>query len=140
MNAGKFLLMSLIPFALVPAQAAGFSGWWRTEDNDSIVSIETCVDAPERFCGYLVKFDSTGNDALDNQLCRAPILGDLNAVGESLTGGWIYDPETDKVYSVTIRKKKPGQAIHLRVYEGREIFGETIHWTRYEGSDGECRK
>jgi len=112
------------------AHASTLTGSWLTEDGDSVVSIVVCSNATDRFCGYLVRFPSTGSTALDRALCRFRILGGLRSSGDDLTDGWFFDIESGNAYSLTIRAGESQGTLDLRLFSGIEILGETIHWTR----------
>ncbi len=97
----RFLLTM---FMVLPAitEANPISDWWLTEDGVSVVSIEPCAKSANKMCGYLIKFDSSGDSGLDRELCQLPILGDLTPDGGALKDGWIFNPITEKLYNVVV--------------------------------------
>lgn len=129
-----FIIATLLGFLPATAQAGTFNGLWLTDDREGVVSITACHDAKSRVCGYLVRFPKTGHKELDRKLCGAKLIGNMKALGNRLTGGWIFDPENDQTYNLTIRAKKSPRAIHLRAYGRTEAKGESFTWTRYSKS------
>lgn len=118
--------------------ADAVSGWWLTEDGKSIVSIEACAERPRSICGYLIEYESTGDNALDREICRLPILGDLVRDGDKLKGGWLLDPDSEEFYNLVIHPRADGASIQLRIFGKIEAFGETVVWTRTQIRETDC--
>ncbi|NOX69928.1 MAG: DUF2147 domain-containing protein [Gammaproteobacteria bacterium] len=128
----RVLVTTIAASVSVFAHANPLTGSWLTEDGNSVVSIGVCSDAIDRFCGYLVRFPSTGSTALDRAMCRFRLLGGLRLTGDDLADGWFFDVESGNAYSLTIRAGESQGTLDLRLFTQVELFGKTIHWTRSE--------
>ncbi|VAX09285.1 hypothetical protein MNBD_GAMMA26-368 [hydrothermal vent metagenome] len=120
-----------ITFLAFSAHAETFTGTWVTEDNISIVTIESCSNASDQYCGYLVRFPLTDNKALNRALCHFRVMGGMKLADNSLTGGWLYDPESGAAYNLTVRTGKTPDTIDLHVHGRIEMLGKTISWIRF---------
>ncbi|MFT6304014.1 MAG: hypothetical protein ACI9XK_004130 [Granulosicoccus sp.] len=139
MKIAQYILLVLITLPVI-AEANTAKDWWLTEDGRTVVSIETCPTSTDRLCGYVVYFDSTGESELDSVLCRLPILGDLVSDGDTLKGGWLLDPITEKFYNLSVAFIDDATAISLHVFGEVKAFGQTIVWTRVDAPSFECKE
>ncbi len=135
------IVLFLLAMAVIPLSSAADSiaGWWLTDDGTSMVSIEPCVETTEKMCGYLVRYESTGDNVLDREVCRLPILGDLSRDGDKLNRGWLLDPDSEEIYNLTVYPKTDGKTIELRVFGKLEMFGESVVWTRAKDGGRDCK-
>ena len=83
--------------------------------------------------GYTPKEFCTGCPA---PYTNKPILG-LNAITKlkykddlTYTGGKILDPNSGRVYSLTVKLSPNGQRLHLRGYIGVSLLGRSQTWVR----------
>jgi uncharacterized protein (DUF2147 family) len=125
------LLCTALLLAL-PCSAFAFtpSGYWQTEDKQTVIEFKPCAEA---LCGYLA-FTGVEAGAKDEKnpdlaqrnrvLCNLPFVTGLKNDGEHYSGGTLYDPETGETYSVKLSKKENG--IAMRIYEGSPLLGETL--------------
>ncbi len=66
------IVLFLLAMAVIPLSSAADSiaGWWLADNGTSMVSIKPCVETPEKMCGHLVRYESTGDNVLDREVCR----------------------------------------------------------------------
>jgi uncharacterized protein (DUF2147 family) len=115
-----------------PCKAFAFtpSGYWQTEDKQTVIEFKPCAEA---LCGYLAftgveagaKDEKNPDPAQRNRtLCNLLLVTGLKKDGEHYSGGAFYDPETGASYNVKLSNKENG--IAMRVYEGSPMLGETL--------------
>ncbi|WP_423147332.1 DUF2147 domain-containing protein [Rubrolithibacter danxiaensis] len=129
------LLFLFISFTRIYAQKAeAITGVWLTEDKKGKVEI---YNSGGKYFGKIVwgKDASTKKDVnnpdpkLRNRtLLNLVILSDFTFDKDEWNGGKIYDPETGKTYSCTMKLQNGKLAI--RGYIGISAFGRTTTWTR----------
>lgn len=129
----------LIP-TLLAAQSQKFEGLWLTEDKEGVISITTCENRKNDYCGYLVQFPETGSRKLNKKLCGAKLIGEMRREGSRLTGGWIYEPESGESYNLTISHTPSRKKIRLRAYGRKISHGKDFIWTKYSRKLDSSRK
>ena len=126
------LLSFFRPAAPVPAEA--IVDRWRTADKIGLIEI---FSQQGTYGGNVVgpltpaRLDDRNPDP---SLRHRPLLGIALLHGfryddRVWTGGTIYDPNSGKTYSCTLRLKA-ANALEVRGYVGLSLFGRTELWTR----------
>lgn len=145
-----FAVMALLCAPGVQAHAAeraDFTGIWMSDKGDGATEIRPCG---EGLCGYIYAILSVPDPSLpmrDNRnqkaelrnrpLCGLQVLGGLKKVADdAYGGGWVYDPESGKSYSVEITVQ--GRTLAVRGYIGTKLMGKTVNWTRAATAPKKC--
>ena len=136
----KLIVLLIISFSFVKmgcSQAVtkdAVLGEWLAESKDGKVLI---YKQGEKYFGKI----SWGRDGdkkdvnnPDDKLKTQPVIGSVILRGFDFTGkiwenGTIYDPSNGKIYSCTIKMKKPNE-LEIRGYVGISLLGRTTTWTR----------
>ena len=136
----KLIALLIISFSFVKmgcSQAVtkdAVLGEWLAESKDGKVLI---YKQGEKYFGKI----SWGRDGdkkdvnnPDDKLKTQPVIGSVILRGFDFTGkiwenGTIYDPSNGKIYSCTIKMKKPNE-LEIRGYVGISLLGRTTTWTR----------
>lgn len=138
-------------FALAQGgQAPGPVGLWLDDDGKAGIQIDRC----DKFlCGKIIWLkdpnDKDGKpfrDAMnpdtskrDKPVCGLQIMGELKRETDgTFNGGWVYDPEEGKKYSIEIMVKDP-QTISLLVFEGEKAKSQTMDWKRLPDNQPRCK-
>jgi len=138
----KFTLaiLWLLSFELA-AQIANPSqliGQWQIDEDQSQISLRACEDRPDRLCGYLSHFESTGNSQWDDKLCQLQLVGELLLYGQINQGGWFYSPENDQAYRAAIVRADPNQ-LTLRIAELNDVSQSIeVTWQRIKQPGPSC--
>jgi uncharacterized protein (DUF2147 family) len=133
--------------AAAPPAATGF---WVTQDHQSVVEISACYSG---LCGRLVGLrrdhpaglvptDMHNPDAskAGEPLCGLILMGAFKpAEGESgkWDDGWVYDPDSGRTYSGEMAIDTP-DTLKLRGFVGISLFGRSEVWTREAGTPNRC--
>ena len=134
---------ALASLAAHPAQAqkADISGIWIDHTGRGAVEFTRCGQS---LCGNLVWIekpnDPQGRPFLygnnpdtklrSRPICGLPIIGNAKSVEAStFDGGWIYNPEDGKSYTVEVKLISPNIAT-VTGYLGMKFLGQTFTWKR----------
>lgn len=107
-----------------PALAAEPTGVWVDHTGTGAVEITRCGTS---LCGRVVWVKDTN----DRSACGMQIIGGSarEIAGGRWDGGWIYDPDVKRKYSVELTAVSAGQ-LKVMGYEGSKLFSETMIWRR----------
>ena len=148
------LLTALIGSGAVMAQAdpaAGVAGLWYDDEGKGAIEIARCG---EGVCGKIVWLKDTkapnGQQLTDQNnpdtgkrkrpICGLQIIGEGKPAGRGgWDGGWIYDPEEGKSYSVELTPKADGKTLQVHGYLGMKALGETMTWKRAPANLERCK-
>ncbi len=127
-------LAALFTAPLAFAQQPSHLGRWIVESGNLEIEIAPCADA---LCGKVVRV--IANRAMGGPGHAAPpnapsplglvILSDLKADDDGQLKGRIYNRESDKHYSATVKMGAPDQLL-VHGYVGLPVFGKTQVWHR----------
>ncbi len=120
------------PVAAPPADA--IVGRWLTADKSGIIQIYARPGSYEGKVVGPVAPPRLDDHNPDLALRRRPLVGIVNLRGfryaeGAWTDGTIYDPNSGKTYSCTLRLPGPN-TLTVRGYVGISLFGRTDTWTR----------
>lgn len=131
---GMLLVLALLRTNAAAQAPNGLLGRWLSEKKDAQIEI---YPQGGQLAGRLVQ--TSRPEALDVQnpnpkLRTRPVLGlviltSLQASSEGWEGK-IYDPESGKTYSATLKLADSGRRLDLRGYVGFSLLGRTSVWTR----------
>jgi len=142
LSAMLFLTLSTNTFAQVPPSAQDIRGHWLTDDSSVVVEITQCRSTSSSLCGFIRALPTIDRDKeiekFANELCGLPLLANLNynPSKNRWDRGEMFDPETEKSYDAYARLD--GNKLLVRVYVGKEWFGESMHWTKASPSAYGC--
>jgi uncharacterized protein (DUF2147 family) len=107
-----------------PALASEPTGVWMDHTGTGAVEITRCGAG---LCGRVVWV----KDQADRSACGMQIIGGnaKEVAGGRWDGGWIYDPEVKRKYSVELTAISAGQ-LKVTGYQGSKLFSETMMWRR----------
>jgi uncharacterized protein (DUF2147 family) len=134
------LLSTSFLFGQNTVKQDGILGVWLSEQKDGKIEI---YKSGNKFFGKLIwgneMFEADGKTSkkdtknTDEKL-RTRNLKDLILLSDFVyedntwTGGKIYDPQTGKTYSCTMKLKN--NVLNIRGYVGISLFGRTSEWTK----------
>jgi len=144
----RIFIATLLAAAALPPSAsaqsdpaAAVSGVWIDDEGRAGIEIKRCSSG---VCGTIVWLKDpkqpngkmlTDQNNPDMSKRSRPICG-LQIIGEgspaekgAWDGGWVYDPEEGKSYSVELTPKD-GKSLQVHGYLGVKALGETMTWTR----------
>lgn len=135
----KKVLMLLLVTLVIASHASSFEGLWYTNNAESIVQIRKNGETFEGKIVWLKKpLDAAGNphrDALNpnkyqrhNMIQGLTILKDFQLSKGILKKGKVYDPESGKTYSCTM--KIINNRLEVHGYIGVSLLGRTEKWDR----------
>lgn len=129
-------------FVAVTAQAAPspIDGSWLSEDKESVVSIENCAHQADKYCGYLTHFKPSADKLANRALCGLRIMGGFEIHGSKLAGGWLIDPETDKIYNADLALRQTPEVLGVTLYEKIKLLSLTVKWTRVDLTNHEAMR
>ncbi len=131
----------LLLTAMTAAQAApDVTGLWLTDDGEAAVDVKACGAA---LCGTIAWLktpkDAAGQPLRDannpdaaartRPLCGLGIFGGARPEGAGWTGGWIYDPDEGKRYSLDLTPTADG-TLAVTGFVGIKALGQTVQWSR----------
>jgi uncharacterized protein (DUF2147 family) len=135
--------------AQTPGQRADITGIWIDHTGRGAVEFTRCGSA---ICGNLVWLEKPNDDKgqpfkdgnnpdtklRSRTICGLPIIG-AAAPKEAGTydGGWIYNPEDGKSYTVEVKLVSPNIAT-VTGYLGMKFLGQTFTWKRAPASLAKC--
>ena len=128
----RWLLVLL--FCSIGAPAAAQTGRWTTAANTAEVEIAPCG---ERLCGTIVRVLSNRSmsdpsvELKDVPGVGTRVLIDFAEEGEGEWAGQIFNRETGKTYSCTMRLRSPAE-LEVHPYIGIRLIGQTQIWRRVE--------
>ena len=110
-----------------------FLGFWKTAEGDGVVQLQKCAmyrfAPPTALCGVIVWDIEVENAHRTLPLdCNRKVFEAARFEGGVWQNGWAFDTRKKKFYSAKLRLKA-GQ-LHVRVFVGSEINGETLIFTR----------
>jgi uncharacterized protein (DUF2147 family) len=138
---------AIVPFAR--AQKVDITGIWIDHTGRGAVEFTRCGQA---LCGNLVWLDkpndpkgqpfTDGNNPdvkmRNRTICGLPIIGEARpADASTYDGGWIYNPEDGKSYTVEVKLVSPNVAT-VTGYLGLKFLGQTFTWKRAPASLAKC--
>ena len=120
---------------------AAIEGFWLSQNQDAVIEI---LPRDGFFYGKIVwleePLDESGNPKTDTenpeaglrerQIIGLEILKEFRQKKNKWKGGTIYDPETGKTYSCSMKLKE--DRLHIRGFIGISLLGRTEIWTRIE--------
>lgn len=144
------VLAALLACTIATAQAAtrGLAptplGTWKTIDDESHQprALVRISEKDGRLSGRIVKlFRAPGEDPdphcgkcegerRDKRVIGMQILWGVHRDGDAWSGGEILDPETGKIYRVTLHPSPDGRRLEVRGYIGFPLLGRTQVWRR----------
>lgn len=134
-----FIILACTFMCISSAQAQDLLGRWDI-DSDTVVSFEACKKKPNKICGYIKQFESSGRKRLDKKLCNAGLIGGLVKKGEAYKQGWYYDLEDEDFYKLSIYPKDNG-SIQLKFFVEEEGDGVDQVWKKSTRSKhADCKK
>lgn len=138
------LILLLVPL-IAPAMAADVpAGLWRFVDDDSVIEFKRCDG--DALCAVLRKLPNAKTLATLSATqqreapswCGKPLLGDLKPDGVGVwRGGWVYDPESAKRYSATLKQTQ--DKLKLLAFVGTEWLAESMVLEPWQGAAPSCR-
>jgi uncharacterized protein (DUF2147 family) len=139
----RLLTLLVIPLlCAVPAQAAGLTGLWLTEDHDGIMRVSACDGGLcVEIAGVILDHpdDPTPVDYRGVSQCHLKLVTDAKQIRPNLWKGHIRDPRNGGVYGVELRLDPHGN-LALRGFLGVPLLGQTQTWTRFPGDvPADCR-
>jgi uncharacterized protein (DUF2147 family) len=110
-----------------------FLGYWKTAEGDGVIQLERCAmyrnAALSALCGTLVWDVDVDNPRRTTPVaCNRKIFEAARFEAGVWKNGWAFDVRRKKFFSAKLRLKD-GQ-MHVRVYVGSEMNGETMVLTR----------
>lgn len=110
-----------------------FLGYWKTTEGDGVVQLEKCAlyknAAPSALCGTLVWDVDVDNPRKTAPVaCNRKIFEAARFEAGVWQNGWAFDVRRKKFFSAKLRMKEG--RLHVRVYVGSEMNGETMVLTR----------
>jgi uncharacterized protein (DUF2147 family) len=107
------------------------TGIWIDHTGRGAVEISNCGG---KLCGRVVWLQSASNKSA----CGMQIIGNARPVaGGKWDGGWIYDPDESRRYSVEITPLGSGK-LKVMGYAGTKMLSETMIWRRASGDLKRC--
>jgi len=98
-------------------------GTWIDQTGEGAIRISDCGG---KLCGRVIWLKSARNGSG----CNLDVIGNVAAQGDGTWGGgWIFDPETRKKFSVEIEPLGE-QKLRVLGYAGIKTFGRTMTWTK----------
>lgn len=134
-----FILIACFSLFSLEKDEIMIEGFWLSQNQEAAIQIFRIDDL---FFGKIVwllePLDETGQPKLDlenpqREQQSQPILGleilkDFRQKGYKWKGGTIYDPESGKTYSCTM--KLSGDQLEIRGFIGISLLGRTEVWSR----------
>lgn len=110
-----------------------FLGLWKTAEGDGIVQLQKCAlyrfAPPAALCGVIVWDIEVDNARRTTPLdCNRKVFEAARFDAGVWQSGWAFDTRKKKFYSAKLRLK--AEQLHVRVYVGSEINGETLVFSR----------
>lgn len=138
-----FVVLFIILAACLPAAevVADITGYWLSQNQEAVIEIYSrenliygriaWLEEPLEENGEVKKDDNNPDPTRRQDLILGlEILQNFRAVGDKWKGGTIYDPETGKTYSSTMKLRDDD--LHLRGFIGISLLGRTEIWTRLQ--------
>jgi uncharacterized protein (DUF2147 family) len=147
------IVAAMIAFANPVLAAADATGIWMSDKGDGATEIRPCSPQSTTLCGYIysiLKIPNPDKPWVDGRnetvelrnrpLCDLPVLGALTRESQDTWGGgWVYDPNVGKTYSVELTLQDPN-TLAVRGYKAVKLLGRTVVWTRATKPPPRCPK
>ena len=119
-------------------------GLWLTENQRSVISVESCKNDKDLVCGHIhwiikdgMQRDSKNPDAAkrNNPMCGLKLMWDFHQHDAmNWIDGHIYKADEGDIYNATLQMLPSGKML-VRGYVGMPLFGKSQTWTRASAKD-----
>jgi uncharacterized protein (DUF2147 family) len=138
----RLLMLAVLLLSAVPAEAAGLTGLWLTQDHDGVMKVSNCgTGLCVEIAGVILDHpgDPMPVDYRGVSQCHLKLISDAEQIRPNLWKGHILDPRNGRNFGVELHLDPHGN-FALRGFLGIPLLGETQTWTRFSGQvPADCR-